>query len=321
MSRFVVGVDGGGTSTRAVVLDDTGAEIARVEREGAVVSVEAPDEAASAVAAAVRAAAEQGGVKLPLKALWAGLAGAGREAARDAVTAALSGVGLAQSIEVGTDVEGAFHDAFGDGPGVMLIAGTGSIAWARDEGGVMHRVGGWGQHVGDEGSGYWMVMEALRRVARAEDGRSTATTLRESVLERLGLLDPTELVAWVASAGKREIAALVPDVAHAASAGDAGAVDILERAVDMLARHLTAVVERSGPWSQKPRLALWGGLIWQGGPLRDFLVMAITGHDLPLVDVELDPPMGAARMALGLTLPDRQKRALLRSQFGRRSTL
>ncbi|MCH7530561.1 MAG: hypothetical protein IIB36_02225 [Gemmatimonadetes bacterium] len=306
MSRFVVGVDGGGTSMRAVVLDDTGAEIARAEREGAVVTAEAPDEAASAVAAAVRAAAEQGGVTLPVRALWAGLAGAGGEEARDAVTVALSRVGLAESVEVGTDVEAAFHDAFGDGPGVMLIAGTGSIAWARDEGGVMHRVGGWGQHVGDEGSGYWMVMEALRCVARAEDGRGAATLLRESVLESLGLLDPTELVAWVASASKGEIAALVPDVAHAASAGDAGAVEILERAVEMLARHLTTVVERSGPWSEKPRLALWGGLIWEGGPLRDPLLTAIAGHDLPLVDVALDPPMGAARRALELALPDRQ---------------
>ena len=306
MSRFVVGVDGGGTSTRAVVLDDSGAEIARVEREGAVVTVEAPHEAASAVAVAVRAAAEQGGVTLPVTALWAGLAGAGGEAARDAVTAVLFGAGLAESIEVGTDVEAAFHDAFGDGPGVMLVAGTGSIAWARDESGVMHRVGGWGQHVGDEGSGYWIVMEALRRVTGAEDGRSAATALRESVLESLGFIDPTELVAWVASASKGEIAALVPDVAHAASAGDAGAVDILGRAVDMLARHLTAIIERSGPWSHTPRLALWGGLIWQGGPLRDPLLTVIAGHDLPLLDAELDPAMGAARMALGLALPDRQ---------------
>ena len=92
MSRFVVGVDGGGTRPRAVILDDTGAEIARVEREGAVATAQGPGEAASAVAAAVRIAAVQGGVTLPVRALWAGLAGAGREPARDAVAAALSRV-------------------------------------------------------------------------------------------------------------------------------------------------------------------------------------------------------------------------------------
>ena len=306
MTGFVVGVDGGGSRTRAVILDDTGSEVARAEREGAVATAEAPDEAASAVASAVRAAAVQGGVKLPVHALWAGLAGAGREAVRDAVTAALSRAGLAQSIEVGTDVEAAFHDAFGDGPGVMLIAGTGSIAWARDERGVMHRVGGWGQHVGDEGSGYWLVMEAFRRVARAEDGRGATTVLRASLLERLGLLEANELVTWVASASKREIAALVPDVAHAASTGDPSAAEILERAVELLARHLTTVIERSGPWSEKPHLALSGGLISGDGPLRDALLTAVAGHDLPLVDVALDPPMGAARRAFALTLPDRQ---------------
>ena len=306
MTGYVAGVDGGGTRTRAVIVDDTGAVIARAEREGAVANAEAPDEAASAVAAAVRAAAVQGGVELPVRALWAGLAGAGREAARDGVTDALSRAGLAESIEVGTDVEAAFHAAFGDGAGVMLIAGTGSIAWARDEGGAMHRVGGWGQHVGDEGSGYWLVMEALRCVARAEDGRGAATMLRASLLESLGLLDPTELVTWVASASKREIAALVPDVVGAASTGDEAAVQILRRAVEALAGQLTTVVERSGPWSQKPRLALSGGLILDAGPLRGPLLKAIAGHELSLVEGKLDPPLGAAQRALALTLPNRQ---------------
>ena len=306
MSRFVVGVDGGGTLTRAVILDDTGAEIARAEREGAVVTADAPGEAASAVAAAVRTAAVRGGVTLPVRTLWAGLAGAGREVARDAVTAALSRVGLAESIAVSTDAEAALHDAFDDGPGVMLIAGTGSIAWARDEGGATHRVGGWGQHMGDEGSGYWIGMEALRRVAQAEDGRGAATMLREFVLESLGLRDPTELVVWVASASKAAIAALVPDVVGAASAGDAGAAEILEVAVATLTSHLAIVVEQSGPWSGKPCLALGGGLLRAGGPLRDAFLTAITGHGVSLVDRELDPPMGAARRALALNLPGRQ---------------
>ena len=306
MNRFVVGVDGGGTSTRAVILDETGKEIARAEREGAVVTADTPGEAASAVAAVVRMAAVRGGVTLPVQALWAGLAGAGREAARDAVTAALSRVGLAESIEVSTDVEAALHDAFNDGPGVMLIAGTGSIAWARDERGVTHRVGGWGQHMGDEGSGYWIGTEALRRVARAEDGRGAATMLRASILERLGLRDPTELVAWVGSAGKAEIAALVPDIVGAASAGDDGAAEILELAVAALTSHLTAVVDRSGPWAEGPHLALGGGLLREGGPLRGALMTAISSHPVSVIERELDPPMGAARRALALTLPGRQ---------------
>jgi N-acetylglucosamine kinase-like BadF-type ATPase len=306
MSRFVVGVDGGGTSTRAVILDDNGAEVARAECAGAVATAGVPGDAASAVADAVRLAAVQGGVTLPVRALWAGLAGAGREATRDAVTAALSRVGLAQSIEVSTDVEAALHDAFADGSGVMLIAGTGSIACARDENGVTHRVGGWGQHIGDEGSGYWIGTEALRRVARAEDGRGSATMLREFVLEALGLRDPTELVAWVASASKAEVAALVPDVARAASAGDARAGKILERAVESLAHHVTTVVERSGPWSEQPRLALGGGLIRGRGPVRAALLAAIVSHGVSVIERELDPPMGAARKALALTLPGRQ---------------
>jgi len=305
VSRFVVGVDGGGTSTRAVILDDTGTEIARGECEGAVVTADAPGEAASAVAAAVRIAAVQSGVTLPVQALWAGLAGAGREAARDAVTAALSRVGLAESIEVSTDVEAALHDAFNDGPGVILIAGTGSIAWARDEHGITHRIGGWGQHMGDEGSGYWMGTEALRNVARAEDGRGAPTMLRASILGSLGFRDPTELVVWVGSASKSEIAALVPDIVGAACAGDASAAQVLELAVETLAGHLTAVVEQSGPWSKKPRLALGGGLLREGGPLRGALMSAISNYHVSVIEQELDPPMGAARRALALTFPGR----------------
>ena len=300
MSRFVVGVDGGGTSTRALILDDTGTEIARAECKGAVVTADTPGEAASAVAAAVRIAAVQGGVTLPVQALWAGLAGAGREAARDAVTAALSRVGLAESIEVSTDVEAALHDAFNDGPGVILIAGTGSIAWARDERGITHRIGGWGQHMGDEGSGYWMGTEALRNVARAEDGRGTPTMLRASILGSLGFRDPTELVVWVGSASKSDIAALVPDIVGAASAGDASAAQVLELAVEILAGHLTAVVEQSEPWSEQPRLALGGGLLREGGPLRGALMSAISSHHVSVIEQELDPPMGAARRALAL---------------------
>jgi N-acetylglucosamine kinase-like BadF-type ATPase len=149
-------------------------------------------------------------------------------------------------------------------------------------------------------------MEALRGVVRAHDGRGPSTALREAVMEQLGLEGPTGLIRWAASASKGEVAALVPLVAGASSAGDAVARSILGRAADLLAGQLAAVLERSGPWAQKPRIALWGGLIWEGGPLRDLLLRAIHTQELTLVERELDPPMGAARRARALTLPDRQ---------------
>ena len=130
--------------------------------------------------------------------------------------------------------------------------------------------------------------------------------LREFVLEALGLLDPTELVTWVASASKAEIAALGPDVSRAASAGDAGASEILERAVESLTHHVTTVIERSGPWSEQPRVALGGGLIRKGGPVRAALLAALSSYQVSVIERELDPPMGAARKALALNLPGRQ---------------
>ena len=185
----------------------------------------------------------------------------------------------------------------------MLIAGTGSIAIARSEDGSTRRVGGWGQELGDEGSGYWIGREALHAVVQADDGRAADTALRSAVLDHLRLGAATDLIAWVASADKGAVAALVPGVAGAAEGGDQVAQDVLERASAALERHVSALLEQSGPWSQAPPLALWGGLIWEGGPLRDRLVRALAGHDVRLLEHQCDPPLGAAKKALSLDLP------------------
>ena len=128
MSVFI-GVDGGGTSTRAVVVDREGHELGRAVAGGAVATSHDPSAAARAVSRAVRDAAEVAGVQLPAAVLWAGLAGAGPKEAREGVTKAILRLRLADQVHVGTDVEAAFHDAFPQGPGMLLIAGTGSIAW------------------------------------------------------------------------------------------------------------------------------------------------------------------------------------------------
>ena len=164
MSQYFIGVDGGGTRTRAVILDASGVERVRAEGGPAVANAASPHEAANSVRRAVQAAATAGGIDLPATALWAGLSGAGREVSRAAVESELQGMDLAVRTSVDTDVAVAFHDAFGAGPGVLLLAGTGSIAWGRAEDGREGRVGGWGRQFGDEGSGFDIAQRALHAV-------------------------------------------------------------------------------------------------------------------------------------------------------------
>lgn len=295
---LVVGVDGGGTRTRAIIVDDRGLELGRAEAPGAVVTVGAPEAAATAVTKAVRAAAERACVDLPAAVLWAGLSGAGHERARLAVTALLDRAALAKRVVIGTDVRAAFEAAFPEGPGILLIAGTGSIAWARTREGKIGRAGGWGQHLGDEGGGYAIGLGAVRGVVRAEDGREGATVMRDDVLRALALDDPTELVPWAASATKAEVAGLVPIVLRAAASGDPAARHLVDEAVRELATHVTAILERLGPWPSPPPLLLWGGLIDERGPLRERLSRELRSIPVDLRSDAIDPTMGAARLAL-----------------------
>ena len=314
MTRLVVGVDGGGTRTRAVVLDGEGRELGRAEGSGAIADALNPGPPAAAVAQVCRAALEAAGGGVPAHALWAGLSGAGREEARAAVEEELRRAGVAGRVRVGTDIAAALHDAFGDGPGILLVAGTGSIAWGRAEDGREARAGGWGQHLGDEGSAYALGAAALKEATWQADGRAPRTGLGDAVLVALGLADASDLIPWAASATKREVAALAPVVTRGASgaaargdlaagdpaAGDPAAAAILARAAADLDAHVAALVARLAPWSRPPAVALTGGLLQPGGPLRAPLEGALARRGLGLAPREPDPALGAARLALGV---------------------
>jgi glucosamine kinase len=290
---------------RAVITDEEGRELGRGEAEGAVVGVDSPETVAGRAARAARRAAEVAGTSLPVSALWAGLAGAGRDAGRLATERELRAMGLAAEVVVGTDVEAAFHDAFGSGPGILLIAGTGSIAWGRGETGEVIRVGGWGEQLGDEGSGYAVGMAALRAVTRATDGRGPATALTEQVLEHFSLARPEDLIEWIATAGKGDVAALIPLVAAASASGDAVARVIMDDAVADLLTHVATVLDRAGPWAHPPELVLSGGLLESGGPVREGVERAASMHAVRPSARGVDPEMGAASLALQRLQPPR----------------
>jgi len=297
VSRVLVGVDGGGTGTTALVVAPDGEELGRATGGPALIDPLAPGRAAEAVAVTVRSALDAAGAPSPVVALWAGLAGAGREASRAGAERALGAEGLAERVAVGTDLAAATADAFPAGPGILVIAGTGSVAWGRGADGSERRVGGWGAHLGDEGSGYAIGLAALRRILHASDGRGEETALTAVALGQLELAEPGALVEWGHRATKSQIAALTRAVVEVAEEGDSVARALLDEAVGDLAGHVVGLRDALGPWPSAPTCALTGGLLNARGPLRAPLAAALREAEVVPLDVEVRPERGATVLA------------------------
>lgn len=178
---------------------------------------------------------------------------------------------------------------------------SGSEEGGRD-GGPVGRSGPSDVVVGVDGggSGYWLGREALRAVTRAADGRGEATLLTSLVLEKLHLPDAQALVPWSASATKGQVAALAPLVIRARSRDDGVAVGMVERGVDELRRYLEVVAGHWAPWGGVFPLAMVGGLVEEGGPLRDLAVEAVAEVGGRFRKEPVDPARGAALLALEL---------------------
>jgi N-acetylglucosamine kinase-like BadF-type ATPase len=292
-----IGIDGGGTRARAVLVDAAGAVRARMVGDAGIIEADDALRGADASARLVRAMAQQAHVALPVTALCCGLAGAGREVERHAVRTALEQAGLAGRVVIVGDAEAAMADAFADAPGVLVIAGTGSIAWARGEDGAVHRAGGWGRLIGDEGSGFDIGVSAVRAVLRAWDGRDGPTTITPPLVEALGAAPP-DLVRFIAGASKRQVAALAPIVLRSAAAGDPAAAAIRDGAVAALVELATTAARKAG-LGAAPSVALAGGLIEPGGPLREDLAAAlrVALPEMVLTTRSIDAALGAARIA------------------------
>src|SRR3979411_734127 len=154
MTLIVVGVDGGGSKTRAIVADEHGTQLGEVVGPASAVrGMGKVDASADVISATVRdALASCEMTHVVPKVLCVGVAGAGREPERQALWQALVGRELAEETVVHPDFAIALDDAFGEGPGVLLVSGTGSAAFGRGPSGTIARCGGWGPVFGDEGS-------------------------------------------------------------------------------------------------------------------------------------------------------------------------
>jgi N-acetylglucosamine kinase-like BadF-type ATPase len=166
----------------------------------------------------------------------------------------------------------ALSGALGGEPGVVTIAGTGSISFGKDTAGRRARAGGWGYVFGDEGGAFDIVRQALRAALRYEEGWGPETALRGMLLSQSGLSSSNDVLhAFYTTAWSRSrVAALAPLVNSVAEAGDAVAIQILEDAARQLARFALAVRGQLWNSAERVRFSFIGGVFHSSRLLTRF---------------------------------------------------
>lgn len=290
----VAGIDAGGTKTRAFVVTRAGEIVGRGAGGGANL-LTSPDPQGSIAAALQAALAGRRPAAVVLS-----CAGGDREAERDRGRAILEALlGRDVPVDVTHDAKAALYAGDRSGCGVVLVAGTGSVAYGRNAEGDEQRAGGWGYLIGDEGSAVWIGLEGLRAAAHAVDGRGAPTAIVAHLLHELRV---AELAAALPLLYGRPhpppaVMAAARAVAVAASADDLIAEGILRRGGNALGRAATVVAVALGLADGPVYLA--GGAFEQlpalGHHVRSELLTMLPRAAVEAVREE--PAMGAARLA------------------------
>ena len=295
MPKVLIGADVGGTKT-AVAVSVDGKITGRAEGPGAAVRPGRALASASTIIEVVRRALSEAG-RLTGDVLVVGAAGAGRPPEREELRTAIRNENIVGTVTVTTDIEIALAAAFKEGPGIVVSAGTGSVAVGRDQKGQRHRIGGYGWQMGDEGSGYAIGRASLGAVSRAIDGRSPPTALSQRVLQATRSSDFDALIRWAAGASPAEVAALAPHVLAVAAEGDPlaqGIADYAARELSQLAICLLPKMELSPP----VKVAVTGGLLSPDQPLRRALLAKLREEPaLNPTEAPVDSVAGALLLA------------------------
>jgi N-acetylglucosamine kinase-like BadF-type ATPase len=300
---YSLGFDGGGTKTDCVVLGRDGAVIGE-GRGGPGNPMRCGFDAAfnsirEAAAEALSHARLHTG---DISSVCAGLAGAGRRNVIRRTMVFLTNEFPRATSQVVTDLEIALEAAAGAGPGVVLIAGTGSAAYGRNAAGETARSGGYGPWIGDEGSAFEIGRRAVGAVARTRDLDAPVTLLSEMVPAALKCPDWDDLMQRAMNAPDEVFPKLLRTVADAANSGDGAAKEILFTAAIGLGNLATIVVRRLGLKDQEFPLVKCGGVFGQSPVLDTLLdsVLASGALRAKISRLQVSPAVGAARMAARL---------------------
>jgi glucosamine kinase len=294
---YYLGIDGGGTKT-SCLLGDEMSIFGRGDSTGSNVVRLGEQAARAALQQTIRAACADAKIDpAQVKRTVAGVAGVGRAEIRNFVQHALREV-VSGEVVVVTDVRPALQAAFADGPGVVVVSGTGSIALARNSRGDTARAGGWGWAISDEGSGPWIGRAAVAAVFHARDASETAQ-MEERVLRAWQLADYQHLVSAANATPQPDFGSLLPEIVMAANAGDPIAVEIFLRAGRELAALAKIAASRVFATDADVPVAMSGGAFAHAPNLREAFYNSLQDQlpNAKLLPDLADPVLGALQMA------------------------
>jgi N-acetylglucosamine kinase-like BadF-type ATPase len=296
----VLGIDVGGSKTVCLLADEQGQIVASGREEGA--NLQGAGELALEKVLHTVMEKTIADREVRPAAICLGIAGVDRAADEAVVRSIMKRIGYKAKILVVNDALIALQAGIGDGPGIVIVSGTGSIAYGRNSTGEAARAGGWGYVLGDEGSGYWIGRLALRAVVRHADGRGRPTGLTPKLLGHFHAQRAAELIHKIyhEEVGPRAIAALAKYVQDARDEGDVVASAILAQAADELITAGTAVMTRLDLQQQAFTFVLAGGMFHAVPWLCDQLNLLLPSL-APLsktMRLETDAAMGAVQFAI-----------------------
>jgi N-acetylglucosamine kinase-like BadF-type ATPase len=297
---YVLGIDAGGTKTVCLLANDRGQILAESRSSGANLQSMGELEVEKVLHRVMEETL--GDRDLRPDAVCLGIAGVDRPQDAAAVHSIMRRLGYKARTLVVNDALVALVAGAGDQPGLVIVAGTGSIAYGRDRGGRAARAGGWGYLLGDEGGGFWIGRAALSAVVRQFDHRGPATLLTDMVLKQMQLATPSELIHAIYDSGlqRNAIAGIADVVQRASDEGDAVAADILGRAAGELATAASSVITRLGMRGDVFPTVLAGG-IFRGIPSLAASLEIRMAEVAPRTDVRrltVEPAQGAVTLAL-----------------------
>ena len=304
---FFLGIDGGGSKTECVLGDASGAVLARAVGAGANLRRTDATSLRQLLSDCFRELRRSASLHaLDCDVVCGGFAGAGQPEPQQMARAVLAELLRPRWLYVLGDMEVALEAAVGGGCGVVLLAGTGSIAYGRNGKGEVARAGGEGPAVGDEGSGYAIGRAAVEVVLQAGKGRAPETRLTSPLCDALRVSRPEELSQRLSPANAAELAALLPVVVEAARAGDTTAREILRQAGEALAGVAVKVLQQLDLLTGDVRLATSGGVFAASEEVfnRVRTVIARVASRVRVERLVVSPAEGALRLGQRLWLEE-----------------